>query len=588
MNTTELMAEFVIIGVLALILSFNLFPEILGAISPHISQLDTIAAIIFLVVSYVIGFLVNVLAEAIFSPIYLHIETLWKRAQGSGALVMDSIRYSLYANAQPQVIQRLEYHRALLRLSRSIAFVAGFFLIASIFLMKFYISVGLALLFGSSLLAFYRRIIWFSKTCYSSWLSLCQTNNSSSEPSKRFSPLNTNTVSSSILGKQDKDIRIVTFAGGTGFRQINIALAESGYEITRIVPVWDNGGSSKQLRKALSVMPIGDIRHALMTMAHGEGRVGSVVKLFNSRLAESGTDKELRDELSRLTNGEHSLVQTIEPSLRDVIINYLRVFYQHLPDKTDLSYGSIGNFVLVGAYLSHGNNINTAIYVFRQLCSIQGNVMPVSTRNDLHIGVKLENEEVVVGQERVTNLDRTAHRSRMKRAFFTDCLEKKTPTDKLSVLVNPLVLESMTRANLIVFGPGSFFTSIVPHLMVDGVVDHLADINTSKILIGNMLEHVEGYGYTVTELVKLFLETCVAYAAVERAPTKYLTHVLINDSDQHTDKVIHGTRYLQVGSSLVDLTDKGIQCLRADYEDPWRSGFHDAKLVASVLRNIRL
>jgi hypothetical protein len=48
---------------------------------------------------------------------------------------------------------------------------------------------------------------------------------------------------------------------------------------------------------------------------------------------------------------------------------------------------------MLGAYLAHGNDMNTAIYVFRQLCGIKGHVWPISLENDLHISARLENGE---------------------------------------------------------------------------------------------------------------------------------------------------------------------------------------------------
>jgi hypothetical protein len=79
--------------------------------------------------------------------------------------------------------------------------------------------------------------------------------------------------------------RIVLFSGGSACRSINVALCRSGADVIRVVPAWDSGGSSKVIRERLAILSVGDIRQALMTMAHGEGCAGDVVKICNARLS---------------------------------------------------------------------------------------------------------------------------------------------------------------------------------------------------------------------------------------------------------------------------------------------------------------
>ncbi len=78
---------------------------------------------------------------------------------------------------------------------------------------------------------------------------------------------------------------VVLFSGGSACRTINIALSRRQVNLTRIVPAWDSGGSSKVIREKLGILSVGDIRQALMTMAHGEGCSGDVVRICNTRLS---------------------------------------------------------------------------------------------------------------------------------------------------------------------------------------------------------------------------------------------------------------------------------------------------------------
>jgi hypothetical protein len=112
---------------------------------------------------------------------------------------------------------------------------------------------------------------------------------------------------------------IVLFSGGTACRSTNLALLSKPVRLTRIVPAWDSGGSSKVIRESLGVLAVGDIRQALMTMAHGEGRAGDVVKVCNARMT-SGTEEDARTEFALYAEGVHPLLERMEPGLRGAIL----------------------------------------------------------------------------------------------------------------------------------------------------------------------------------------------------------------------------------------------------------------------------
>ena len=123
----------------------------------------------------------------------------------------------------------------------------------------------------------------------------------------------------------DRMPHIVLFSGGTACRSTNLALCAKPVRLTRIVPAWDSGGSSKVIRESLDVLGVGDIRQALMTMAHGEGRAGDVVKVCNARLTTS-SEADANTEFALYAEGRHPLLERMEPGLRGAILNYLRTF----------------------------------------------------------------------------------------------------------------------------------------------------------------------------------------------------------------------------------------------------------------------
>ena len=370
--------------------------------------------------------------------------------------------------------------------------------------------------------------------------------------------------------------RIVLFGGGSGNRDINIALCREGWEVTRVVPAWDSGGSSKALREALGILAIGDIRQALMTMAHGEGRVGSVVRFCNARLSDTSQRPGLLAEFDFYARGAHPLLGTMEPGIRGAILDYLHVFQSKIGAQFDLRRGSIGNFVLTGAYFSHGKDINTAINVFRKLCAIDGNVWPSTLDDAVELCAELRDGSLVHGQDRVTALGAAHAQVGIARVHLSGAGDpaSDTPAAPARPVANPAVLEAIASADALLFGPGSFYTSTLAHLSVAGIAQAVAarPAAVAKVFIGNILECPETTRRTVAELVHDFLAA--------GGPAS-LTHVISNRGWVPFERVVNGFRYLAEGAAQAS----GPATIADDFEDPWHRGKHDAgKVVETIAR----
>jgi len=590
MRILQLFIEIMFIGSLTIIAAISLFS--LPVIDfEHLLQNNIIVTFDFLILAWVIGFFINIFSDIFLTPIARSIEARWLLREGNPELVLERLRYDLYvSSANKEVIQRIEYHRSLIRLSRGILFAVILYLLSAIFIASYNHAVLSFIILFVAFSAYYRALIWSIKSIYFAW-------NSTIKKIPSVNDASTQKSSEKAITKAKADgVNIVAFTGGTGFRDINMSLAKKTQNITRIVPVWDNGGSSKALRECFDIMPVGDIRHALMTQAHGEGRVGSIVKLFNWRLSDSGNSEILLNELKSFVDYQHPLMKSLDHSLGNVIVNYLKHFYETLPcednnkNPMDLRNGSIGNFVLVGSYLAHNKDINTAIYVFRQLCSIQGNVWPVSIDNELHLKADLADGSVLIGQSNTTNINREADTAQSKQLIKKISFCHDSPPDKkkgsLSAQANPMVLDAIKAAEVIVFGPGSFFTSILPHLKIEGVVDALASVDATKIFIGNLLEDNECYGYTLEEVIELFLKTCNQHAKIKRPHNRYLTHIIVHQSHSISDYTHNERHYLSPGKNIQRFNNDGISIILNDFENPWKRGGHDPVCIANYLCDI--
>lgn len=385
-----------------------------------------------------------------------------------------------------------------------------------------------------------------------------------------------------MSGPGHSPARIVLFSGGTACRTINLELSRRGHSLTRVVPAWDSGGSSKVLREAFGMLPVGDIRQALMTMAHGEGahrrepvgegRAGDIVKICNSRLSGDFALSDLRLEFDFYAMGRHRQIERMPSPVRQAILGYLEVFRDRISPDFDLRNGSIGNFILTGAYFANDRNIVAAISEFRRLCGIDGNVWPVSDADDVQLDGRLNDGTAIRQQHRLTSLNAQDAQAGIASVVLVRA-------DGAGIPACSEAIDAIRQADLIAFGPGSFFTSILPHLQVDGVAEAIvANTGALKLFIGNILECRETQGVTVEAMMEDFL---AAFPSGGASPA--LTHALINRELFPFPKKVGEFAYLRAGNIERTCTESGITLSVRDFEDAWTRGQHDGAIVAEAI-----
>ena len=369
---------------------------------------------------------------------------------------------------------------------------------------------------------------------------------------------------------------IVLFSGGTACRSTNLALCSKPVRLTRVVPAWDSGGSSKVIRETLDVLAVGDIRQALMTMAHGEGRAGDVVKVCNARLT-SGADEDARTEFALYAEGRHPLLERMEPGLRGAILNYLRTFRAAIGPDFDFRNGSIGNFILTGAHLAHNSDINTAIFVFRKLCDTVGHVWPSTAADGVDLSAVLNDGTRVEGQHRVTALEDAESETGVREIALSG-------RGGAAVPANEAVIESLESADVIVFGPGSFFTSVLPHFFVDEIVPAIArNVHARRIFVGNILQCRETRGMDVARMLEVAADVWRVRGGGDVRP---FTHVLANRQLLPFEKTVGPFAYLGNGALEEVGARLGAQLMIGEFEDPWQRGQHDGRAVADALSSL--
>lgn len=205
--------------------------------------------------------------------------------------------------------------------------------------------------------------------------------------------------------------------------------------LTAIVTVTDDGGGSGKLREDLGMLPPGDIRSCILALADVEGMMQEVLKY-------------------RFTEGI-------------------------------LEGQNFGN-LLIAALNGICGNFEEAVAKTNEILRVKGQVLPV-TGSDVRLCAELQNGALVHGESRIQP-EVIRQGSPIVRVFLTP--ETPAATEKS--------LEEIGNADLILMGPGSLFTSIIPNFLVDGISEAIKDSTARKVLICNMMTQPgETDGYSV-------------------------------------------------------------------------------------------
>lgn len=232
--------------------------------------------------------------------------------------------------------------------------------------------------------------------------------------------------------------KLVLIGGGTGMPVLLRGIKKYDVDITAIVTVADDGGSSGKLRHDLHIPPPGDIRNCLAALSHVEPLV---VEMFQHRF--------------HTTTG-------------------------------DLSGHSLGNLILA-AMTNITGDFASAVKELSRVLNVKGRVLP-STDQIVVLNAEMEDGTVVSGESSIPKYGK-----KIKRVFLSP--EQIQPL--------PEAIEAILAADMIVIGPGSLYTSILPNLLVPGIGKAVKVSRAQKVYICNLMtQNGETNDYTASDHVK--------------------------------------------------------------------------------------
>jgi uncharacterized cofD-like protein len=305
--------------------------------------------------------------------------------------------------------------------------------------------------------------------------------------------------------------KIVAIGGGTGLSVLLRGLKEYDVDLTAIVTVADDGGSSGRLRHDFSMPAPGDIRNCLVALADTEPLMEELLQF-------------------RFQSGE------------------------------GLAGHTFGNLFLT-AMMQVTGDFESAVRETSRVLAVRGRVLPAASEEIRLIATAADGTRIV-GE---SNIPKSGKRI------------TRVEIDPPEVQPLPEVLTAIDQADIIVVGPGSLYTSILPNLLIKGVVERIRKSNARKVFVCNvMTQPGETDHYSASAHVK---------SVYEHVGPGLFDTILINHADI-PDYVLQ--QYLGKGAKPVTadmdtLRELGLQVIARNFLHYSTYARHDPKTLAEVI-----
>ncbi|MGD7053061.1 gluconeogenesis factor YvcK family protein [Sutcliffiella horikoshii] len=255
--------------------------------------------------------------------------------------------------------------------------------------------------------------------------------------------------------RRQKVPKIVIIGGGTGLPVLLRGLKHYDVDITAVVTVADDGGSSGRLRDELHIPPPGDVRNVLAALSD------------------------------------------VEPLIEDL-------FQHRFATGNGLSGHSLGNLLLAAMTTITGDFVH-AIREMSKVLNVRGKVLPAANQSVI-LHAEMEDGSIVTGESKIP-----ANGQKIKRVFLTP--------DKVEPLQESV--DEIEKADLIIVGPGSLYTSILPNLLVPKIGEAVCNAHAKKVYICNVMTQAgETLEYTASDHVK---------ALYDHLGCRFMDTILVND-----------------------------------------------------------
>ncbi|TWH79032.1 gluconeogenesis factor YvcK family protein [Sedimentibacter saalensis] len=315
-------------------------------------------------------------------------------------------------------------------------------------------------------------------------------------------------------------MKIVVFGGGTGLSILLRGLKKYTKDISAIVTVADNGGGSGVLREDLGMLPPGDMRNCIIALSD------------------------------------------IEPIMVSLM--------QHRFNDGYLKGQSFGNLLIAAMYEIFGD-YEHALKEIGSIFRLSGKVLPM-TLQDAQLKAHLDNGECILGEKDIPDY---VSKSSCKIDRVSLVPEICTPLEE--------TLKDIKEADIVLLGPGSLYTSVIPNILVSNITEAIVDSKAKVFYICNLMTQPgETDNYNVYDHVN----------AIIKHSSRYLIDYVIANDELISDNQIQNYKFKGAKQVLVDddqikkLEEMNIKVISSDFTEIKKNYIrHNSEKIGQLLFN---
>lgn len=397
--------------------------------------------------------------------------------------------------------------------------------------------------------------------------------------------------------------QVVIFCGGRGSGELANQLLDSGASVTCCVNAYDDGLSTGRLRQMFDVLGPSDIRKNLLSLMDLDvAGYWSRHEVFSYRYpADDEQASRFRREFEAVCNSGRGktpevasefsrMLERNSIDFQSEIKRYLQAFLRGLhsaEEKKGTSFSfsdsAVGNCVLIGALIEENDSWPGAIEALENLLVTRGHVELVSSEN-LHLFAVCENGRLLASEASVIAdsngdiagiflasepPDSKLVSNIIEAEGLENGLKKIQATIAADVSATAEAKRRISEADVLIYGPGTFYSSILPTLMIPDVASAIRSNKNPKTMVLNIVEEADTRGYRgidlVLEITKLVGPDSIQTIAVNTPATE------------------RGTQYFTLNED--DLAENGMSArlIKGDFESRTRPGRHDPLLLINTL-----
>jgi 2-phospho-L-lactate transferase/gluconeogenesis factor (CofD/UPF0052 family) len=369
--------------------------------------------------------------------------------------------------------------------------------------------------------------------------------------------------SGTLSVRPEARVRIVLFSGGSGTGSIASALLRNPQlALTVVINAYDDGHSTGRLRRFIPgmlgpsdvrkninrMMPASQDRHAALRFL-SDHRLPRKYPFEDGMKLTQALAEDRQDQVPGLMREKFDQLSVKQAKSFQ---GYFRSFLEYARDEAahgncfDFDDCALGNILFAGCYLQEGRNFNDTTEAFSKFFEIQGRILNVTRGENLFLMARTEEGTVIRGEAELVSrenssrihdlflIDERVYRDTIEldRTLSESALDGLIASGRRIPEINSEAKEAIETADVIVYGPGTQHSSLLPSYLTRGVAEAIAaNKNADKVFISNIRRDVDIQHEDASELAAKFLTAMNRNGEIAIEWNQAITHFFLQKAE---------------------------------------------------------